>query len=140
MRLPTGALLSFSRCLKYGIGSIYSPVSVRRRLQVQVRSGRSPFITAQGNDVSLLHRELSGLEFQVAHKRFMRILILTYASLYVFCKGNHMSIYRSQSVGMRHVNDLSVSSVQHCHARHMAVGNAVNRFPVTPCVLMSSPL
>ena len=56
------------------------------QLQVQVRSGRSPFITAQGNDVSLFHRELSGLEFQVAHKRFMRILILTYASLYVFCK------------------------------------------------------
>ena len=56
------------------------------QLQVQVRSGRSPFITAQGNDVSLFHWELSGLEFQVAHKRFMRILILTYASLYVFCK------------------------------------------------------
>ena len=56
------------------------------QFQVQVRSGRSPFITAQGNDVSLFHRELSGLEFQVAHKRFMRILILAYASLYIFCK------------------------------------------------------
>ena len=106
--------------------NIFSRIGLPK-FQMKMRTGRSPLVTAQRQQLSLLHRELTGFEVQIACERLMLILIRPDILLNFRCKRNHMSIHRSQSIGMSHKNGLPVSSVKYHYPGNITVGNATDR-------------
>ena len=95
-----------------------------RQIQVQVGARRGSLVSAQGDDLSLPHGKLSGRERQVAHERFVGILVCAHRLLYGRGERDDVPIYGGQPVGVVHVDHLPVSPVEHRHARHIPGGHA----------------